>query len=457
MPKRLLFNAFTMNCVSHIQHGLWVRDDTRQLDYNSLEPWIELAQLLERGCFDAMFLADVVGTYDIYKGGAETSLVEAMQIPVNDPALLIPAMAHATKNLGFAFTSSVLQTHPFTFARQASTLDHLTAGRVAWNIVTSYLPNAGLNLGFGGLPAHAERYERAEEYLEVVYKLWEGSWEDDAVVRDRQRRVYADPAKVHTIDHVGRFYDVVGPHLSEPSPQRTPLLFQAGSSQRGRDFAATHAECIFVIGGRRGRSSVGAVAADVRARAAQRGRRPEDVLVFQAISPVVGGTEAEARAKEAEYREQLSTEGALAHMSGNVGADLGSIDPDRPLSTFESNGVQGVVKAMIDSAPEKTWTFRDLIRRQMVGNYLTGTPEQIADALQSWSEAGADGFNIVYSVTPGTFADFITGVVPVLQARGLMQREYSPGPLRQKLFGSPRLPDRHPAAGYRPSNVRAQT
>jgi FMN-dependent oxidoreductase (nitrilotriacetate monooxygenase family) len=449
MPKRLLFNAFTMNCVSHIQHGLWVRDDTRQLDYTSLDPWVELAQVLERGCFDAMFLADVVGTYDVYKGGAETSLMEAMQIPVNDPALLIPAMAHATENLGFAFTSSVLQSHPFTFARQASTLDHLTGGRVAWNIVTSYLPNAGLNLGFGGLPAHAERYERAEEYLEVVYKLWEGSWEDDAVVRDRKRRVYADPAKVHTIDHAGRFYDVVGPHLSEPSPQRTPLLFQAGSSARGRDFAATHAECVFAIGTRKGSSSLQSIAADIRARAVKRGRRPDDLLVFQGLAPIVGGTEAEARAKEADFREQLSTEGALAHMSGNVGADLGSIDPDLPLAAFETNAIQGVVKNLIDSAPEKTMTFRDLIRRQMMGTYLTGTPEQIADALQTWAEAGADGFNLVYSVTPGTFADFVDGVVPVLQARGLMQKEYAPGPLRQKLFGSPRLPERHPAARYR--------
>jgi FMN-dependent oxidoreductase (nitrilotriacetate monooxygenase family) len=451
VPKRLLFNAFTMNCVSHIQHGLWVRDDTRQLDYTSLDPWVELARLLERGRFDALFLADVIGVYDHYRGGPETSLVEAMQIPVNDPALLIPAMAHATTDLGFAFTSSVLQTHPFTFARQASTLDHLTGGRLAWNIVTSYLPNAGANLGYGGLPEHDERYDRAEEYLEVVYKLWEGSWEDDAVVRDRRRRMYADPAKVHAIDHMGRFYQVAGPHLSEPSPQRTPLLFQAGSSERGRDFAASHAECIFLVAGRRGRASAGAIGADVRRRALARGRSPEDILVFVGISPVVGGTEEEAKRKAAEYREQLSAEGALAHMSGNIGIDLGEMDPDRPLASFNSNAVKGVVKTLVDSAPDKSWTFGDLIRRRTVGNYLAGTPEQIADDLAAWGEAGVDGFNITYSVTPGTFADFVDGVVPVLQARGLMQRDYSPGPLRQKLFGAPRLPGRHPAAHHRRS------
>jgi FMN-dependent oxidoreductase (nitrilotriacetate monooxygenase family) len=449
VTRRLLFNAFTMNCVSHIQHGLWVRDDTRQLEYTSLDPWVELAKLLERGRFDAVFLADVIGVYDVYRGGAETSLVEAMQIPANDPALLIPAMAHATTDLGFAFTSSVLQTHPFTFARQASTLDHLTNGRLAWNIVTSYLPSAGRNLGYGGLPDHDERYARAEEYLDVCYKLWEGSWEDDAVVRDRVGRRYADPSKVHTIDHVGPFYEVEGPHLSEPSPQRTPLLYQAGSSPRGREFAARHAECVFVIGSRRGPGSAEAIGADVRARAARYGREPGDIKVVQALSPIVGGTEAEARAKEAEYREQLSTDGALAHMSGNVGADLGPIDPDRPLSTFESNAVQGVIRAMLDSAPDKNWTFRDLARRQLSGSYLTGTPEQIADAIADWADAGVDGFNIVYSVTPGTFADFVDGVVPVLQERGLMQREYEPGPLRQKVFGTARLPARHPAAAFR--------
>ena len=147
MDKRLLFNAFSMNCVSHIQHGMWTRDDTRQLEYTRLDPWVELAQLLERGRFDALFLADVIGAYDTYRGGRDTAVVEGMQIPVNDPMLLIPAMAYATQHLGFAFTSSVLQTHPFAFARQISTLDHLSGGRVAWNIVTSYLPNAGRNLG----------------------------------------------------------------------------------------------------------------------------------------------------------------------------------------------------------------------------------------------------------------------------------------------------------------------
>ncbi|ETW98485.1 MAG: hypothetical protein ETSY1_18555 [Candidatus Entotheonella factor] len=445
----MLLNAFHMNCVSHIQHGLWVRDDTRQLEYTQLEPWVELAQILEKGCFDALFLADVIGLYDTYRGGPETSILEGMQVPVNDPALLIPAMAHVTEHLGFAFTSSVLQTHPFTFARQISTLDHLTRGRVAWNVVTSYLSNAAASLGLGGLPSHDERYERADEYLDVTYKLWEGSWEDDAVLRDTQRRMYADPAKVHPIHHAGKHYEVVGPHLCEPSPQRTPLLFQAGSSTRGRQFAAKHAECVFIVTSRSSLSGSASIIQDIRTQAVRQGRRPEDVRFFQGLTPVVGGTEAEAKAKEAAFIEQANMEGSLAHMSGSIGVDLGTINLDQPLATFDFQSVRGSVKGLIESSPDKSATFRDLIRSRMLRQFLTGTPEQIADELQAWFEAGVDGFNLVYTVTPGTFVDFIDGVVPVLQARGLVQRAYAPGPLRQKLFGEARLPKRHPAAAYR--------
>ena len=448
-PRRMLLNAFHMNCVSHIQHGLWVRDDTRQLEYTQLEPWVELAQILEKGCFDALFLADVIGLYDTYGGGPETSILEGMQVPVNDPALLIPAMAYATEHLGFAFTSSVLQTPPFTFARQISTLDHLTQGRVAWNVVTSYLANAAANLGLGSLPSHDERYDRADEYLDVTYKLWEGSWEDDAVLRDTKHRRYADPAKIHPINHVGKHYEVAGPHLCEPSPQRTPLLFQAGSSTRGRAFAAKHAECVFIVTSRESLKGTASIIKDIRTQAVRRGRHPEDIRFFQGLSPVVGGTEAEAKAKEAAYIEQSNLDGSLAHMSGSLGVDLGAIDLDQPLATFDFQSMRGMVKGLIESAPDKSVTFRDLMRWRLSRQFLTGTPEQIADELQTWFEAGVDGFNFVYSVTPGTFVDFIEAVVPILQARGLVQRAYAPGPLRQKIFGHAKLPKRHPAAVYR--------
>ena len=181
------------------------------------------------------------------------------------------------------------------------------------------------------------------------------------------------------------------------------------------------------------------------------GRHPEDIRFFQGLSPVVGGTEAEAKAKEAAYLAQFSTEGALAHLSGSIGVDLGAIDLDCPLASFAFDSMRGAITDLIASAPDKTVTFRDLLRSRLAGQFVTGTPEQIAKTLQEWFAAGVDGFNLVYSVTPGTFVDFIDGVVPVLQARGLVQREYAPGPLRQKIFGQARLPSRHPAAAYRRS------
>jgi FMN-dependent oxidoreductase (nitrilotriacetate monooxygenase family) len=451
MPRRRLkFNAFTMNCVSHIHHGQWVRPDTRQREYNSLEPWLELAQLLERGKFDAVFLADVVGTYASYRGGRDIAVREGLQTPVNDPSLLIPAMATVTSDIGFAFTHSVLQEQPFNFARRVSTLDHLTGGRVGWNIVTSYLSDAGRNLGFGGLPEHDERYARAEEYVEVLYKLWEGSWEDDAVVADLENGVYSDPSKIHDIDHSGPFYpDVVGPHLSEPSPQRTPVLFQAGASERGREFAARNAEAIFIAA----RNPLGARAQvdDTRARAESWGRRGFDIQFFQGMSVITGGTEEEARRKEREIEEFASDEGYAAHMAGNLGIDLAEIDIEAPLADLEQANVQGILRGMIEAAPDKQWRFGDLLR-WIADLRLVGAPEQVADGLEEWADAGVDGINLMYHVTPGSFVDFVDGVAPVLQERGLMQREYRPGTFREKLTdgeAGPLLDPRHPGAAVR--------
>jgi len=450
--RRLRLNAFTMNVVSHIVQGQWTREDTRQREYNSLAPWVELAQLLERGRFDAIFFADVIGAYDSYQGSRDASVRNAVQFPVNDPSALVPALALVTEHLGFAFTLSILQEHPFSFARRASTLDHLTGGRLAWNIVTSYLENAARNLGFDTLPLHDNRYVRGAEYVEVLYKLWEGSWEDDAVLVDRERGVYADPAKVHTIDHVGEFYEVAGPHLSEPSPQRTPVLFQAGSSDAGREFAAKHAEATFIAA----RDITGARAnvADVRARAARYGRDSHDILVFQGLTVITGSSEAEAQRKQREVLEQLSDEGTFAVVSGWLGADLAAYDPDEPIGEIKTNAQQGMLKALIESAPDKTWRFGDLINT-IATRFIVGAGEQVADELQRWhDEADIDGVNLTYTTTPGSFVDFIDGVVPVLQRRGLVQREYGEGTLREKLTGGgPRLNQRHPGAGYRRSSL----
>jgi long-chain alkane monooxygenase len=439
-----------MNTVSHIVQGQWTRADSRQREYHSLAPWVELARLLERGCFDAIFLADVVGAYDVYRGDRDAAVRRGVQFPANDPTALIPAMALVTEHLGFAFTLSVLQEHPFSFARRASTLDHLTDGRLAWNIVTSYLDNAARNLGFADLPLHDTRYERGDEYAEVLYKLWEGSWEDDAVLADAERGIYTDPTKVHEIHHHGEYYDVVGPHLCEPSRQRTPVLFQAGSSERGREYAARHAEATFIAA----RSIEGARAHvdDLRARARRHGRDPAGLLVFQGVTTVVGGTEEEARRKEQELIDHVSEEANFALVSGWLGVDLGAHDPDTPVGELRTNATQGMIKALADAAPDRTWRFGDLVDG-LANRRMVGTPEQIADRLQRWQrEADIDGINLSSATTPGSFVDFIDGVVPVLQARGLVQTGYRDGTLREKLFdgaAGPHLPSDHPGAAFR--------
>src|SRR5262245_48351986 len=458
MKKRIYFNAFHMNCVVHQSPGLWVHHEDQMCAYTELGTWVELAQLLERGKFDALFLADVVGVYDVYRGSREAALTQAAQIPVNDPMLLIPAMAYATEHLGFAFTSSVLQYHPFTFARLISTLDHLTKGRIAWNIVTSYLESAGRNFGQPGLPPHDERYDIADEYLEVCYKLWEASWAEGAVVKDRRRGVYADPAKVRDIDHEGRYFRVHGCHLAEPSPQRTPVLYQAGASPRGRQFAARHAECVFVLGANP--QVVGQYIQDTREKARQRGRNPEDLLFLAYVKVITGDTEAAARWKYEGFFEQISYDGGLALLSGWTGIDFGQFAPEQPLEYIETNAIRTIVHGFTEADPSRKWTMRDLAKYVGIGGagpVLVGTPEQLAETFQEWVRAGVDGFNLAYGITQATFVAFMQGVVPVLQRRGLMQTEYQEGTLREKLFGKgqARLCAPHPAAQYRRAGANA--
>ncbi len=272
MKRQIRLNAFDMNCVGHIQHGMWAHPRDRSSDYTDLDHWVSLARTLESGLFDGLFLADILGVYDVFHDSPDASIRNAVQIPVNDPLLLIPAMAYATQHLGFGVTCNLTYEPPYTFARRMSTLDHLTKGRIGWNVVTGYLDSAARGMGLAQQPEHDSRYDVAEEYMQVAYQLWEGSWEDSAVLRDRDNRIYADPTRIHRVKHDGTYYKVDALHLSEPSPQRTPVLYQAGASDRGRAFAAEHAECIFVNG--QFRLNVRDIVADIRADAKGFGRDP---------------------------------------------------------------------------------------------------------------------------------------------------------------------------------------
>ncbi|GAA0993782.1 LLM class flavin-dependent oxidoreductase [Subtercola frigoramans] len=447
---RMIFNAFNMFAASHHDQGMWAWPGSRQLEYNSIDYWVDVAQLLERGHFDTLFFADVLAPYDTFGSSRDSAVFSGMQFPINDPGELIPALAYATKDLGFVLTQNILQEPPYSFARKMSSLDHLTRGRISWNIVTTFLPGAGRNLGFGGLPDHGDRYARADDFIEVVYKLWEASWEDDAVVRNAALRQYSDPSKIHEINHVGPFYDVVGPHLSEPSPQRTPFLMQAGVSPRGRDYAGRNAEGLFINA--LSPEEAAPVVRDVRAAAARHGRSPHNVKLFGILGFVVGSTEEEAQRLHQEITDFQSIEANLAKQSVFLDYDFSTLDPAEPIFEIAKRpeGATGIVAELIRMSPNPRYTIGELVR--WYGNQrVVGTPEQIVDHLEKWQDAGIDGMNVQYVVSPGTFEDFVEHVSPELRRRGLMQESYAPGTLREKVFPGtgPYLPDEHPARALR--------
>jgi long-chain alkane monooxygenase len=451
MPKEIRLNAFDMNSVGHIQHGMWSHPRDQSPRYTDIEYWQHLAKTAERGLFDAIFLADIIGVYDVYGGSPAASIRGAVQIPINDPLLVVPVMAAVTKNIGFGVTSNATYETPYLFARRLSTLDHLTKGRAGWNIVTGYLDSAARAMGLDRQIEHDDRYDLADEYMEAIYKLLEGSWEDDAVLVDRINRIYADPAKVHAINHVGRRYRIDAIHLSEPSPQRTPVLFQAGVSTRGRAFAARHAECVFLATSTK--DNVRALVKDVRAQAVKYGRSPEDIVVFASRAVVVGRTRKEAEEKFAEYKAHGSVEGALSHFASSVGIDYAKVDLDAPLRHEETNSMQSILEALTTRSNEQ-WTLRKLLGEMGLGSRtrpFVGSAEEVADELQSWvEETGIDGFNLSRVVTPEGLEDFVDLVVPILQERGVYKTSYREGTLRQKLFGgSARLPETHVGAAYR--------
>ena len=451
--KQIRLNAFDMNCPGHIQQGMWRHSRDRSADYLNLDYWTGLARILERGFFDGLFLADVLGVYDVYQGSPDPAIRGAVQVPVNDPMLLIPAMAAATRHLGFGVTANLSFEPPYAFARRMSTLDHLSRGRVGWNIVTGYLDSAARAMGLERQRAHDDRYDVADEYMELVYALWEGSWADGAVVRDRETGVYADPALVRPVRHQGAHFQMDAIHLCEPSPQRTPVLYQAGSSERGRQFAARHAECVFVNG--TSKPMVAAIVAAIREAAVARGRDPTDILVFVGATIVAGATDAQAEAKFRDYQRYADREGALAHASASLGIDLARYGPDDPIRMVKTDAIVSNLQAIATRRPDRAITKRELTDSFALGGRQTpivGGPERIADELQAWvRETDVDGFVLARTVTPECFEDFAELVVPRLQARGLYKEAYAEGTLRQKLFPghAARLPASHPAASHR--------
>ncbi len=452
MAKQIRLNAFDMNCVGHQSPGLWRHPRDRSAEYKELRYWTELARILERGLFDGLFVADVLGVYDVYGGNVDAALRNGTQIPVNDPCLLVSAMALVTEHLGFGITCTLSFEPPYPFARRMSTLDHLSGGRIGWNIVTGYLNSAARGVAGTDQAAHDSRYEIAEEYMQVMYELWEGSWEHDAVARDAVAGIFTHPGKVHRVRHDGTHFQVDAVHLSEPSAQRSPLLYQAGASAKGIGFAAAHAECVFMAAPTK--RVLAPRVAELRAAVRARGRAASDVLVFTLLTVIVGRTDAEARAKYQDYSRYVSHEGALTLMSGWTGIDFSRYGLDEPITYIKNEAIHSAVEALTSADPGRVWTVRELAEFGGIGGLgpvLVGSPETVADQLQGWmADTDIDGFNLAYAVTPETFSDVADLLVPELQRRGIYKTAYAPGTLREKLFGGgPHLEAPHPAASYR--------
>ncbi|GGU47802.1 LLM class flavin-dependent oxidoreductase [Streptomyces lavendofoliae] len=424
-PRQLHLNAFLMNAGHH--DAAWRHPSTSPERVTDPAYFQELARTAERGLLDSVFLADGLALWGDVRYNALGGF---------EPLTLLAALATATRHIGLIATVSTTFNEPYPTARAFASLDHLSGGRAGWNIVTSGSADEARNFGRDEHLEHGLRYERAREFVDVAVKLWD-SWDDDAIVLDRAAGVYADPDKVRPIDHRGTHFRVRGPLNVPRSPQGRPLLVQAGSSEDGKEFAARHAEAVFTA--QQTLSGARAFAADLRARLARYGRAQDAVRILPGICPVIGSTEAEARALERELTELQVPEYGLAQLSGMLGTDLTGLPLDGPLPDLpderDINGNRSRFALVADLGRREGLTLRELIARLGGGRghrVVAGTPEQIADELQEWFTRGAaDGFNIMPPHLPRGLDHFVDQVVPVLQARGLFRTEYAGHTLRE--------------------------
>ncbi|WP_260149752.1 NtaA/DmoA family FMN-dependent monooxygenase [Kineococcus radiotolerans] len=446
----------------------WSHPYSDSVHHREIQHWIDVAQLLEAAGFDFLFFADGYGYPTVGGDLPAAAAAGGLNFTGLDPMLLIPTLAHHTSSLGFVVTSSTGIDHPVAMARRFATLDHLTQGRVGWNIVTGASQDtvAGL-FGHSEMTAHDTRYEIAEEYVDLALQLWEGCWEDDALVEDKAAGVFADRDKLHRVEHVGKHFRSSGFFTVVPSPQRTPVLFQAGTSTRGREFAAGQAECVFLQGTTLPHAA--ANVAGIRARAAAAGRDPRSVKVLVGATVTVAATHDEALARRREFEDMQTDEVGAVIYAGNTGIDLSALDPDRPLSQIHDEGADGRIGQMGQSnidrfkRPDGTWPLvRDVLAelrgRGTRGFTVVGDPIEVADRLEEIMDVtDVDGFLLEAIFSPSDHRLFCDLVVPELRRRGrLIAEEDRPtgsGSLRERLGApSPRLSPDHPGARYAPGS-----
>ena len=414
--------------------GGWRHPESMLDDILQPSRYEHIARVLEAARFDGCFFADLFGLYDIHGGSYDPYVRRGGQISFLDPTVVLPVMAAVTKHLGLGATLSTSFHTPYHLARWLGSLDVLSGGRVAWNVVTSATDLEAQNAGMDELPPREQRYDRADEVLEACFALW-NSWDEGAFVLDKANGVFADPAKVHYANYEGRWIKTRGPLSIPRSAQGRPVIMQAGASDRGREFAARWAEVVFTI--QRGQDEMRAFYQDLKGRMEAVGRKPNECAVLPAISVVLGETESIAEERADYLNSLIDPELSVAASSSGLGADLTKLKGETKLADLQGNqGMKGTEQVLQQTMQADGITLAQAAVKRNRGRELVGTPGMIADRLQALFEAGVcDGFVLAPTMFPGMFEQFCRGVVPELQRRGLVRTEYTGRTLRENLQG----------------------
>lgn len=433
MSKQIHLAGFLLASQIVHSHALW-RHPRTNLGFLEPEYYQNIAQILERGKFDLVFFADGLAMPDHYGGNFEASVKYGAQGVVRlDPLVIATTMAVATQHIGLGVTRSTTYYQPYDLARGFATLDHLSRGRAAWNVVTSHRNSEALNFGFGQELEHDARYDRADEFLEVAFKLWH-SWEKDALVLDKENGIFADPSKVNYVHHHGKWLRSRGPLTVPRSPQSRPVIIQAGASEKGREFAAKWAEIIFEI--KPDTTLMKSFYQDVKSRMSKYGRHPDECKILPAVMPFVGETEAIAREKQSFHNELVHPLTGLMTISSHLNVDLSQQSLDEPIQKIEFPRSRGLYDLAQKLSGEGV-TLRELGKlygRSILVPQVVGTPGQVADQLETmFREEAGDGFVISPAFLPGAFEEFVELVIPELQRRGLFRKEYTGATLRDNL------------------------
>ncbi|KAF2494123.1 HK97 family phage prohead protease [Lophium mytilinum] len=459
-PKKVQICFLETCCTGgYMAAGQWKTDEDVSSTKDTLEYYTDLAKLAEKGKVSAIFFADWYGGFEIYGGSMDAMLQAGHQVAHLDPLPIVSAMAAVTKSVSFAVTMSTSYENPYVLARLYSTLDHLTKGRCAWNIVTSWSKCAANALGQENVIPHDERYDMADDFMDVTYKLWESSWAPDSAVWNKSTGVAFDASKIKKITHKGKYFSMAGRNQVHPSPQRTPVLFQAGTSKSGAAFAVKHAEALFLNTSTVAQAKK--VIADARAAAAARGRDPKSIKFFPCIVPFIGRTEEEAKAKYEHAKKHADPVAGLGQFSGYTGIDMSQYPLDEPIDLSKANqamAIQSVFRALEASeSASGPWTPRRLGIKMALGGLHpspVGSVQQVADVFEEWAtEADCDGFNIASVTNPGSWKDTIDLLIPELQKRGMYWDDYEVpgGAFRENLYGAGQkgLRDDHYGSAFR--------